>query len=319
MRHPRVKPDYKDTFVHVYNRVAGVPGDFPFGPAEKEHFINRLKRLDKFYTIDVVAYQVMSNHFHIILHVPTEIPSNEETAARYKEYYKGKGKRVLDPESEKCAEIAHRLRDISFFMHSLEHPFSSWFNRTRSVRRRGALWAGRFKNTVLESGKAVWDCLKYIEMNPVRAGMVEDAADYRFCSWGAWNATGKHPFEQGFVKHLVPSLSGLLHTEQSKDIMRQLSKDIAYMTAIEAKQSPDQLHAAVQKAGSKVAFTTRVDRRVRYWVDGLIIGSEIFVRETMAQARGRTHAAKRRLTPAVLIHSDTTKLTSYRQLSILME
>ena len=74
-------------------------------------------------------------------------------------------------------------------MGDLQQGFATWFNRTRPVRRRGALWGGRYKNTVLEAGLAVWNCWKYVKMNPVRAGIVANPADYRFCSFGEWSAT----------------------------------------------------------------------------------------------------------------------------------
>ncbi|MBM4142652.1 MAG: hypothetical protein FJ225_03530 [Lentisphaerae bacterium] len=61
MRHPRIKPQ-EDTFVHVYNRTVGSAGEFPFGPTEKEAFINRLKRLCELYVIEPLAFQVMGNH-----------------------------------------------------------------------------------------------------------------------------------------------------------------------------------------------------------------------------------------------------------------
>ena len=46
-----------------------------------------------------------------------------------------------------------------------QHLCTAWYNRTRPERRRGPLWAGRFKNTVLESGLAVWACWAYVERN----------------------------------------------------------------------------------------------------------------------------------------------------------
>jgi hypothetical protein len=63
MRQPRLKIDEVDTFYHCYNRVAGDPGYFPFEDAEKERFIRLIKKLSRFYTVDVVAHQVLSNHF----------------------------------------------------------------------------------------------------------------------------------------------------------------------------------------------------------------------------------------------------------------
>ncbi len=91
-------------------------------------------------------------------------------------------------------------------MRHLQHLYSAWYNRSRPIRRRGPLWAGRFKNTVLEDGAALWACWTYIERNPVRAGMVEDAADYRFCSYGRGRQSGRHPFAAALEAHLIPSL-----------------------------------------------------------------------------------------------------------------
>ena len=61
---------------------------------------------------------------------------------------------------------------------------------------RGSAGIGDRQIIVLEAGLAVWNCWKYVEMNPVRAGIVANPADYRFCSFGEWSATGKHPFAE---------------------------------------------------------------------------------------------------------------------------
>jgi len=156
MRHPRLKPAGQDSFYHVYNRVAGNRHDLPFGDIEKEQFVRLMTRLNKLYTVDVLAFTVMGNHFHGILFAPADPPSDEETCARYAAYYEGK--QSLTPGTGACREMAERLRDISWFMHDLEHEFSCWFNASRPIRRRGALWATRFQDTLLEEGLAVWDC-----------------------------------------------------------------------------------------------------------------------------------------------------------------
>jgi len=59
-----------DTYHHCYNRVAGEAGYFPFGDAEKEYFVKLLKELTGFYVVEVMAFQVMSNHFHVICRAP---------------------------------------------------------------------------------------------------------------------------------------------------------------------------------------------------------------------------------------------------------
>ena len=97
MGHLRIKPTETDTIMHVYNRISGSSGDFPFGNPEKEQFQRRLKKLNKYYVIDVLATQVMGNHYHGLIHIPTEKPSNKEAAARYFRYYEGK--RTINPDS----------------------------------------------------------------------------------------------------------------------------------------------------------------------------------------------------------------------------
>ena len=308
VRLPRIKP-VNGGFLHVYNRIAGFPGDFPFGPAEKERFIRLLRRLDDYYTVDVLSFQVMSNHFHLVLHTPDAPPSPEETCRRYAAYYHGEKK--LHPESRRCQEIAERLTDVSWFMRDLQQQFSRWFNKQHG--RRGALWAGRFKSTVLEDGLAVWDCMKYIAMNPVRAHIVTDPADYRFCSWGAWSALGRHPYQDNLERNVMDRFSGLLGVENMKELQSEFRKELV---RLKMERAEDQaLEQAVKKAGDRAPFTQRIDRRVRYWVDGLVIGSELFVRETMTKARGKAHMRKRRVTYS----SDSRHLCAYRQLRVQLQ
>jgi len=65
MRQARLKPDYQDTWHHCYNRTVGTRSDRPFGDAENEVFVRMLKRLAAFYTVRIVSYTFMSNHFII--------------------------------------------------------------------------------------------------------------------------------------------------------------------------------------------------------------------------------------------------------------
>ena len=70
MRRARIRPQDDDAILHVCNRIGGAVGDYPFGPAEKQYFINLMRDLTRLFTVEVIAYQLMGNHFHIILHVP---------------------------------------------------------------------------------------------------------------------------------------------------------------------------------------------------------------------------------------------------------
>ena len=317
MRYARLKPEGVDTFMHVYNRTVGSSSEFPFGNAEKEEFIRRLKALDRYYAIDVLAVQVMGNHFHGIIHIPAEPPSNEDAAKRYSEHHNGK--LSIDPDGAACTELALQLRDVSRFMSDLQQPFTRWFNRTRTRRRRGHLWAGRFKNTVLENGLAVWDCWKYVEMNPVRAHMVNTPANYRFCSFGEWAATGENPFSDAVDKHLMPIFRGLLRVKNQEELQTEMRKEFARMKALDDRKHPNAIGSAIAVAAEKEPFTTRTDRRVRYWVEGLVIGSELFVKTTMANARGIAAVKKRKLVRALNTRSQKADLYCFKQLRVLLE
>ena len=312
MRLPRLKPDYQDTWHHCYNRTAGTRQDRPFDDADKEAFIHILHQVSILYTVRVVAYQLMSNHFHLLLHTPEALPSEEETCRRFEAFHAGK--RTLELHSERCRQWQERLRDVSWFMRHLEHLFTCWYNRTRPVRRRGALWGSRFKNTLLESGAAVWACRAYIERNPVRAKMVPDPAEYRFCSYGAWAQSGRHPFENNAVEILLPMVGPMLHVNGLQEIQQELRQELARLAAEEARQSPAEVDAAMLAASEPVTFTLSAQRRVRHWVDGLVIGSEVFVRNVMSRVRPKAAVARHRLARAAASIPGLVPICCWRRL-----
>ena len=123
MRHARLKPSARDTWHHCYNRAVGNRNDRPFDEADKEQFIRILHRVAALYTVRVVAYQVMSNHFHLLLQAPAEPPSEVETIRRYEAFHRGK--RTLRAGSRSCREWQARLRDVSWCMRHLQHLYSS--------------------------------------------------------------------------------------------------------------------------------------------------------------------------------------------------
>ncbi|HMP34486.1 MAG TPA: transposase [Kiritimatiellia bacterium] len=260
MRTSRIKVDDTDTWYHCYNRTAGTSQDRPFRDADKEQFVRILHRVSQLYGIGIIAYQVMSNHYHLLVHAPREVMSPEDMCRRYKVFHRDR--KDLNPDSELCRLWQQRARDISWFMRHLQQLFTMWYNRSRPLRRRGSLWADRFKHTILESGSAVWACWNYIENNPVRAGMVEKAGDYRFSSYGVWHQSGKHPFADQVAIRILPMLG-----------LRNLTDLFSMMSALLDKQA---------SSGESHTSVNTISRRIRYWVDGLVIGSELFVRTVMS-------------------------------------
>jgi len=73
-------------------------------------------------------------------------------------------------------------------MKGLGQRYVQYVNRT--YRRSGTLWEGRFRSCLMQEEAYVLACYRYIEMNPIRAGMVEHPAEYRRSSYRA-NAQGE--------------------------------------------------------------------------------------------------------------------------------
>ena len=314
-RHARIKPHDVGTYYHLTNRIAGMPGEFPFGDVEKERMIGLIKELSRFFTIEVLAYQIMGNHMHVVCYAPAEVLSPEATAERYNRFYDGR-KAPLSPDDPRCAVVAQQMRDVSHFMSRLQQQFTAWYNRTRPRRRRGTLWAQRFKSVVLERATALWNCLCYVEMNAVRAGLVDDPADYRFGTWGEWSATGRHPFGEALCTRLKAYEGAEARARSLKTIQKRFRIEFARLGASETGASSDQVDEAQRQAARSPAFLLCLDRRVRYWTDGLIIGGKIFVREMASRRWAAERVERHRLQPASGPAADG--LYAYRRLRVLL-
>ena len=74
------------------------------------------------------------------------------------------------------------MNDISEFMKTMKELYAIWYNREYDYS--GSIWSGVFKSTMVEGGRYLEYCRRYIMMNPVRAGIVSQVKDYRWV-WGA--------------------------------------------------------------------------------------------------------------------------------------
>ncbi|OVE77765.1 hypothetical protein BVX99_01710, partial [bacterium F16] len=170
-------------------------------------------------------------------------------------------------------------------------------------RRRGSLWGDRFKNSVLEgSREALWNGVKYVEMNPVRAGIVDDCADYRFCSWGRYCGSGNHPFYENFCKHMRGVAEQHAGNELSDDeVIAEFRGELARIRIWEADQDrkltddgKTKADTAAKKARKQGdSMTVRFLRRTRYWTDGGVIGSKAFVQEVGCMFEDRQRIMKK--------------------------
>ena len=307
MRTARIRNDREQCFFHVVNRVSGMPGYLPFGEVEKEKLFTLFEKLQRFYTVELMSVVVMSNHFHAVCCTSPELPDTETVKANYRAFH---GSKRAEPDWENpeiVRQYAERMRDVSSMMKDAQQLFTNWFNRR--WKRRGRLWADRFKSVVLEGNNAVWECVKYIEMNPVRAGLVEDPADYRFCSWGRYAGGGKHPFREAFQAHVGRAVADRLPEQSFRAVADQFLGELARVAAAERGETAEDISQAKEQAKRGVPFRTTITRRMRYWSDGAIIGSRAFVERFGQEVFGQERMRKKRFE-----RHDASGLVSFRQL-----
>jgi REP-associated tyrosine transposase len=122
-----------------------------FADEDYQFFLDHLARLAKRFRCALHAYVLMTNHFHLL----------------------------LTPELEAGA---------SLLMKFLGQRYVQYVNRV--YRRSGSLWEGRFRSSLVQTERYVLGCYRYIELNPVRPGMVKHPGEYPWSSYAA-NADGK--------------------------------------------------------------------------------------------------------------------------------
>jgi len=115
------------------------------------HYLQELRKAASRNKVAVHAYVLMTNHVHLL----------------------------ATPEED--YGITHMMQDLG-------RKYVSYINRTHA--RTGTLWEGRYKASLVDSDAYLFTCMHYIELNPVRAGMVDDPGSYRWSSYMG-NALGE--------------------------------------------------------------------------------------------------------------------------------
>ena len=173
-----------------------------------------------------------------------------------------------------------RMGDISQYMKALKQRFSVWYNR--SHLRTGTLWNERFKSVLVEGrGNPLQTMAAYIDLNPVRAGLVKDPKDYRFCGYAEAVAEGGQAarglrviwaaYADGSLRSHVAIADALQMHRGLIFGQRASDAGISEMEHRQALKILEQQDALLPKA-------TVLRCRVRYFSDGAILGSTEFVR-----------------------------------------
>ena len=271
-----------------------VNGERLFGDREKEIFRKMLWQVADFSGVEVLTYAVMSNHFHVLVRVPEAVGvSDSELLRRWKVLYPKPTKyeaatalemeRTLRAGGEDAvlirARLLGRMGDVSAFMKTLKQRFTIWFNKSRG--RYGPLWSDRFKSVLVEGkGNALQTMAAYIDLNPVRAGLVKDPKDYRFCGY-AEAVAGKVEARAGLRIVWAAYADGAAMEEMTEEDALRAHR--SYIFAKGAERGGTEADRAamlkvLEQEDGVLAKGAALRCRVRYFTDGAILGSAEFVR-----------------------------------------
>lgn len=123
-----------------------------YADEDYRYYLDKISEISKKAEVDIHAYVLMTNHVHLLM-------------------------------TPKHAD------GISRVMKNLGQRYVQYINKT--YRRSGTLWEGRYRSSIVDADNYLLICQRYIELNPVRANMVEHPGEYKWSSYAA-NAQGKN-------------------------------------------------------------------------------------------------------------------------------
>ena len=295
----------------------------------KDEFVRLMRAYETFCQVRILSYVVMTDHFHVLVEVksrPVGAEAREFTdewlikqlrLIYAKPYVDDLAKQLaeLRSQSRKGGRQADELKekylgrmwDVSQFMKELKQRFSLWFNKRNG--RRGTLWEERFASVLVEDKAQALSVLSaYLDLNPVRAGLVNHPADYTWCNYaeaGLGNrkalsalakVTGLQAADggsrlppaakilQAYDPLLVPG-EPVPSAGQAKKRALDQSKKAAKAPAAEGgEDSPKRRGRQPQP---KLSLQEGLRHQVRYFSRGVVVGSEAFVEEFFQSHRDR--------------------------------
>jgi REP element-mobilizing transposase RayT len=325
----------KPVIYHCISRV--VDRRFAFGQDEKEKLHTFMRMYENFSGNRVLSYCFMCNHIHLLVEItpqPAAGLTDEELLGRLKWIQTEaqvalvakelvEARRVVAEgrakEGEAYVQAIHerftwRMHDLSQFMQGFLQRYTQWHNG--KTKRKGHLWEDRFKSVIVEDGIAAKTMAAYIDLNPVRAGMVKNPEDYRWSSYGEAIGGGTKGNGKKARAGLVRAMRAhkgvaadaafwkddvaleyrkILLAGAGERVEERVDQSGAMKRIVKRKGlGKEQLDAekqrlmeAEEKRMGELPFGRMLRCRVRYFTDGAVIGSRAFVNAAFASARDR--------------------------------
>jgi REP element-mobilizing transposase RayT len=336
---------------HIMSRTAG--GERLFGDTEKEALRRLMWRMARFAGLEIRTYAVMENHFHILARVPSQdqfvarfsgeggeerllehlrlLYSQRYLAALRAELADLRRRDMAKEADELVAGYLRRFCNLPLFVKELKERFSRWYNEHRG--RRGTLWMERFKSVLVEDGEALRTMAAYIDLNPVRAGIVKDPKDYRWSGYGEAMGGGTAARQglcqvvghgdRGEAAWEVPAVAkGMSAAEVYRCWLLEDGASGEESTTADTRKKtarkagiPKAMAQLGKKRRGKLSRAELLRCRVRYFSDGLVIGTKGYVEGVFAKCR--SHFGPGRKSGARALREDANgSLFTARQLAV---
>lgn len=274
---------------HVMSRIAH--REFFLGENERTRLLGIIKRSTCFCAIDLLAYSIMSNHFHLEVHVPDPRPMDEHEILWRFSAWKGKAAAQqlyahwdeLRRQNDFCTianeqnTLVSKMFDLSKYMQLLKEWYSTDFNERTG--HSGTLWEGIFKSVILEPGAlACGNVAAYIDLNAHRAGMCDDPARYEWCSFHeACTAESSAASRQHYM-----AIYGCDNWETAKSMH------------IDRMQHLELIRKAKERKYKATGEMEASDHyRMRAFTDGVVLGSKAFINSIFGSNRSLFPASRK--------------------------
>jgi len=161
----------------------------------RQWMVERMHQLASIFSINICAYAIMSNHYHLVLHIDeqeNQLLSDEQVCQRWGYLYSIpslvdrwlKEQTVSITENKAALNIINgwrdRLADISWFMRCLNEFIARKANKEDDCT--GRFWEGRFKSQALLDEGALLTCMAYVDLNPIRAKIAKSVETSEYTS-----------------------------------------------------------------------------------------------------------------------------------------
>ena len=280
MRRARHKSQ-EDAFYHICTRVAGAPDYYPL---EDQNAAEKLLWMIQFfievYCCQLVAFEIMGNHYHFIIFMEKlGSLARNELVKRAKKLYGNRYKiHTAKWSDENWEKFNRKLFDVSSLLQQINGRYAVWFNR--NFNRRGHFWSDRFKNPELLDLASVQECLLYIELNAVRAGLVKRPEEWKYGSaWLRWKKKDQKlmPLDQIFI--------GV----DPEDAYALYRCRLYHRGAVKTKDGQAEISQSILEEEARSGFkrTGKYLDRLRFFTDGLAVGSRKKVDKLLDQLRPR--------------------------------